>query len=141
MEHLEGEPPRQIAPQIKVALLDAITGGAADGTPVGIYRSGPIIVRFFRRNGYEDSYGGWARMSHTDEKLDEIHQMENGRERILGLVEDAVNPADYVGSEERQIGGTCRRQDRACYWGCAGAWRSSSQNACSRRRESCSHRY
>ena len=101
MGYLGGEPPELIAPQIIVALLDVVTGGPAGGTPVGIYRSGPLIVRFFRRNGYEDSYGSWSRVSHTEEKLDEIHRMENGRERILRLVEDAVNPADYVGWEDR----------------------------------------
>jgi len=101
MAYLDDESAEQLAPQILVALAEVITGGPAGGTPIGIYRSGPQIVRFFRRNGYEDSYGNWSRVSHTEEKLDEICRMDDGRECILRLAEDAVNPADYVGSEDR----------------------------------------
>lgn len=69
---------------------------------MGIYRSGPQIVRFFMRNGYDDYYDGtWSRVPHTEEKLREILRMEDGRERILSLVEDSVNPADYVRSGDR----------------------------------------
>jgi len=94
-----------IAPQIVVALEKVITGGSANSSapPVGIYRSGPVIAEFFRRNGHHDTYsygsGTWSRVPHTQEMLEAIRQREDGRARILKLVEDSVNPADYVGHE------------------------------------------
>lgn len=100
---ISSERSQRIAPQILVALVDVITGGSASSSaqPVGIYRSGPEIVRYFMRNGYDDSYGAWSRVAHTEEKLREILSMDRGPERILALVENVVTPVDYVGREDR----------------------------------------
>lgn len=91
------------SPQTIMALAEVVTGGPGFSRtpPIGIYRSGREIVRFFRRLGYDVSLGKTSRVPFTEDLLAEINRRPDGYERILAVIERLLDPRDYVGSEEK----------------------------------------
>lgn len=61
------------------------------------YRSGPVLVEFFNRLGFNESYswnGGFpSRWAYTDEKLNAI----NGRPELDRCIKMVFNPAEFIG--------------------------------------------
>jgi hypothetical protein len=59
------------------------------------YRSGPKLVEFFNRHGFNDSYGqGFpSRWMYTDDKLDQI----NGTPELDKCIKDVLAPVNFIG--------------------------------------------
>ncbi|MCL0091709.1 abortive infection family protein [Dehalococcoidales bacterium] len=94
---------QRFSPQYIDALAECITGGSAwDHKPaIGLYRSGPEIVRFFRSLGYDVTYGNWSRVPFTRDLLIDINLKEDGFEQLIRITERLLDPRDYVGREDK----------------------------------------
>ena len=59
------------------------------------YRSGPKLVEFFNRHGFNDSYGqGFpSRWMYTDDKLNQI----NGRPELDKCIKNVLAPVNFIG--------------------------------------------
>lgn len=83
------------------AVQKIITGNTVDliGKALSPYRSGPDLVAFFNGFGSSDSYsmgGGFpSRWSYTEDKLGAL----NDTYRLPSVVEAAVDPAHYLGTD------------------------------------------
>jgi len=93
----------EFSPQTIVALAEVITGGPGFSRipPIGIYRSGSEIVRFFRSLGYDVSFGKASRVPFTELLLAEINREPDGYEGILAVIQRLLDPRDYIGLEEK----------------------------------------
>lgn len=82
----------KVAERTLQAIARVITGDGGKSP----YRSGPKLVRFFNAHGTSDVYptvGGFpARWAFAEDKLRDL----NGTAAFAGVVEDAVNPAEYL---------------------------------------------
>ena len=89
---------REFSPQYIDALAECITGGSAwsDAPSVGLYRSGPEIVKFFGSLGYNVTYGNWSRVPFTRELLMGISSKAKGFEEIVRITERLLDPRDYI---------------------------------------------
>jgi hypothetical protein len=85
------------------ALAECITGGAATirNKPIGLYRSGPKIVAFFRRLGHDVEYGQWSRVPFTQDLLNQINREEKGFEKIAEITVNLLDPRGYLDSEDK----------------------------------------
>jgi len=85
------------------ALAEVITGGSASSCkpPIGIYRSGREIEKFFRGLGHDVGLGGNSRLPFTENLLMEIYDRADGPERIREIAEEAMDPGYYIGHEEK----------------------------------------
>ena len=94
---------RKFSPQYIDELAECITGGPwyGEATPIGLYRSGTDIVRFFRSLGYDISSLVGSRVPFTQDLLTQINNGEDGFEKIVGITERLLDPRDYVGSEDK----------------------------------------
>ncbi len=94
---------KRFSPQYIDALAECITGGSANiGTiSIGLYRTGPSIVKFFRNVGYDVTYGNWSRVPFTQDLLNEINQGENGFEKIVEITITLLDPLDYIDHEDK----------------------------------------
>jgi hypothetical protein len=86
-----------------VELTECITGGSGYSTTpsIGIYRSGPDIVRFFKSLGYDDFQLSGSRVPSTEEFIENIAKREDGYERIVRITERLLDPRDYIGKEDK----------------------------------------
>jgi len=94
---------RKFSPQIIDELAECITGGAwyGEATPIGLYRSGTDIVKFFRSLGYDINSLEGSRVPFTQDLLNQINHKESGFEKIIGITERLLDPRDYVGHEDK----------------------------------------
>jgi hypothetical protein len=94
---------RRFSPQYIDALAECITGGSAwsDMPPIGIYRTGYEIIRFFRSVGYDVSNIVGSRVPFTQDLLNKINHEENGFEQLIHITERLLDPRDYVGREDK----------------------------------------
>lgn len=89
----------RFSPQSIRALAHAITGGSYNSPepPVGFYRQGYKIERFFAELGYpEEMDKSWSRVPFTIHKLEEIQDMPDGVERLCAVIDRLLEPRDYV---------------------------------------------
>lgn len=94
---------KRLSPKVIYALAEVITGGSAYSgePPIGIYRSGPKIVRFFGELGYDVSLGNNSRLPFTEQTLIEIYRQPTGIAEITRIIEAAADPRDFIGQEDR----------------------------------------
>ena len=88
----------EIAYETIQAFQKVITGDSLeDRDPIAPYRSGPELIEFFNQFGENDEYGqGFpSRWYFTEEKLKKF----NGSERLKEVLESAVDPRSFLGSE------------------------------------------
>lgn len=97
------ETERRFSPQYIDALAECITGGSACGAtpPIGIYRPGYEIVRFFRSVDYDMSDIVGSRVPFTQNLLNKINHEENGFEQLTHITEKLLDPRDYVNCEDK----------------------------------------
>ena len=76
------------------ALCGIITGDIGDGYP---YRSGPDLITFFNRHGYDERYGSHfpSRKRYTEEKLNDLNGTDQMREVIL----ESIDPRHFRSAE------------------------------------------
>ncbi|WP_210246703.1 MULTISPECIES: abortive infection family protein [unclassified Methylobacterium] len=90
------------SPYLVSALADVITGGGGNDPtpPIGIYRSGPTIERFFMDCGVEMSIGNGSRVPATIDVLRDLIRRGDGTsiERIIVRVCD---PREYLANPEK----------------------------------------
>lgn len=94
---------KKFSPQYIDALAECITGGSANiGTiSIGLYRTGPSIVKFFRSLGYDVTYGNWSRVPFTQELLNQINSEEGGFEKLVSITITLLDPLDYIDNEDK----------------------------------------
>lgn len=78
------------------ALCGLITGDAVSDYP---YRSGPDLITFFSRYGYEDSYGSHfpSRKRYTEGKLKDL----NGTDQMRQVIREALDPRHFRSAEAK----------------------------------------
>jgi hypothetical protein len=80
------------------AFQKVITGDSLEGgDPIAPYRSGPELIEFFNQFGEDDEYGqGFpSRWYFAEEKLKKF----NGTDQLEEILEGAVDPRHFLGSE------------------------------------------
>ncbi len=84
------------------ALAEAITGGPGNSPekPIGLYRSGREIEKFFRILGHAVTLGSNSRLPFTEETLMEIAGRPDGHDRIVAIVEATADRRDFRGKED-----------------------------------------
>jgi len=90
--------PLQIAYDTIQAFQKVITGDSLEGgDPIAPYRSGPELIEFFNQFGEDDEYGqGFpSRWYFAEEKLKKF----NGTDQLEDILEGAVDPRHFLGSE------------------------------------------
>jgi hypothetical protein len=93
--------PPQISERTISAIQLVITGNEtrSGGVPLAPYRSGPELFQFFNEFGFNDqySYGGGApsRWAYADGRIRDL----NGTLKVVRVIEDAVDPAHFLGTE------------------------------------------
>ena len=94
---------RRFSPQYIDALAECVTGGSgwSSAPSIGIYRTGPGIVRFFRSLNYDISSVEGSRVPFTQDLLNQINHVENGLEHIVRITQRLLDPRDYVGREDK----------------------------------------
>ncbi len=99
----EMEAQRKFSPQYIDELAECITGGAwfGEATPIGLYRSGTDIVRFFRSLGYDINSLEGSRVPFTQDLLNGINHKEDGFEQIVRITERLLDSRDYVMHEDK----------------------------------------
>jgi hypothetical protein len=97
------EDKKKFSPQYIDALAECLTGGSGAGVikPIGLYRSGTDIVKFFRSLGYDVEYGSWSRVPFTQELLNQVNHGENGVDQIKEITTTLLDPRDYIGHEDK----------------------------------------
>jgi hypothetical protein len=75
-------------------LCGIITGNIEEGYP---YRSGPDLITFFSRYGYDESYGSQfpSRKRYTEEKLKDL----NGTDQMREVIREALDPRHFLSAE------------------------------------------
>jgi len=96
----------QFSPFVIGALVDAITGGAGndpDSSPIGIYRSGPKIEKFFLDCGLQTQIGASSRVPATTEFLRQTadHYDGQGNTYLARIVEKVCDPREYLGQPDK----------------------------------------
>lgn len=76
------------------ALCGIITGDIDEDYP---YRTGPNLINFFSRYGYDESYGSHfpSRTRYTEEKLKEL----NGTDQMRQVIREALDPRHFQSAE------------------------------------------
>jgi hypothetical protein len=76
------------------ALCGMITGDIDEDYP---YRTGPNLINFFSRYGYDESYGSHfpSRTRYTEEKLKEL----NGTDQMRQVIREALDPRHFQSAE------------------------------------------
>lgn len=76
------------------ALCGLITGDAQADYP---YRTGPNLINFFSRYGYDESYGSHfpSRARYTEEKLKDL----NGTDQMKQVIREALDPRHFRSAE------------------------------------------
>ncbi len=86
--------------QTITALTDVVTGGPGGGprSPIGLYRSGPELVRFFGSLGLEIHID--SRMPSVRDLLVEVNKQPLGHEQIINVIEAVADPRDFLDKPE-----------------------------------------
>ncbi|GAH32582.1 unnamed protein product, partial [marine sediment metagenome] len=94
---------QKFSPQYIDTLAECITGGSgfSSAPPIGIYRTGYEIVKFFRSLGYDINSLEGSRVPFTQDLLNQINHEENGFEQIVRITQRLLDPRDYVGREDK----------------------------------------
>ena len=84
------------------ALVDAITGGAGNDMtpPIGVYRSGTRIERFFLDCGLDMRIGASSRVPATTEFLRGLAMQPDGDERLKRVLLKLCDPREYLSAPE-----------------------------------------
>jgi hypothetical protein len=85
------------------ALVDAITGGAGNDTtpPIGVYRSGTKIERFFLDCGLDMGIGSSSRVPATTEFLRNVARRPDGDEILKRVLLKLCDPREYISEPEK----------------------------------------
>lgn len=87
------------------ALVDAVTGGAGSGPdagpPVGLYRSGPKIEKFFLECGLDMRIGSTSRVPATSDFLRNTAAQWDGEEHIKRVLLHVCDPRHYQQEPDR----------------------------------------
>lgn len=85
------------------ALADIITGGGGNDStpPIGIYRSGPKIERFFLDCGLDMRIGSSSRVPATADFLRQLANQGNGDEAIKRVILQVSDPREYVSEPDK----------------------------------------
>lgn len=90
----------QFSPYVIKALVDVITGGVGQGPdmapPIGIYRSGPSIERFFMDCGLDMRIGTSSRMPATTDFLRQVAAQWDADEKIKRVIQKVSDPREYL---------------------------------------------
>ncbi|RJT22911.1 hypothetical protein D5I55_12480 [Chakrabartia godavariana] len=90
----------KFSPYVIKALIDAITGGAANetGPSIGIYRSGPKIEQFFLDCGFDMRIGSNSRVPATTDFIRQVAQNFDGKAdaNIKRMIEKVADPREYL---------------------------------------------
>lgn len=83
------------------ALTEVITGGSGYGRtpPIGVYRSGPKLVEFFRHLGHTLSVA--SRVPSVRQLLDEINARPDAEAALTRVIEQAADPRDFLDDPAR----------------------------------------
>jgi hypothetical protein len=89
--------------QTIAAIVDVVTGGpgTSDNKPIGLYRSGPVLERFFGNLDIDLKIGSGSRLPSVRDALDDENRQQGGRERIIRVIEACADPRDFIGQEDR----------------------------------------
>lgn len=89
--------------QTIIALTEVITGGSAASRvePVGVYRSGPQLEHFFGGANLELHIGSGSRFPTVRELLTNTNNCEDGEECIKRVIEQVVDPREYLDQPKR----------------------------------------
>jgi Abortive infection C-terminus len=92
---------RRFSPATLGALADVITGGAANETtpPVGIYRSGPQLERFFADLNIELTIGSSSRVPAVREVLSNLNRASP--DELAAVAEAASDPRDFLDDADK----------------------------------------
>src|SRR6516164_7366538 len=84
------------------AIADAVSGGSANDNraPVGHYRSGPKLERFFGALNIQLRIGSGSRLPTVIDVLINVNQKEP--EAIVRVVEAVSDPRDFLDEPEKQ---------------------------------------
>lgn len=85
------------------ALADTITGGSANDPtpPIGVYRSGPEIERFFLDCGVDLRIGSGSRYPATLDRLREVSRDYDGDEQLKRLLLKVCDPREYLAEPDK----------------------------------------
>ena len=89
--------------QTLTALAEVVTGGSASdpSPPIGHYRSGPKLERFFGGLNVELRIGNASRLPSVQLVLENVARGPNGAENIVRVIEALVDPRDFLGNPEK----------------------------------------
>ncbi|NML76261.1 abortive infection family protein [Rhizobium sp. S-51] len=97
----------QFSPYVIKALTDVITGGVGQGPdiaePIGIYRSGPNIERFFMDCGLDMRIGASSRLPATMDFLRQIAGQWDADEKLKRVIQKVSDPREYLSDPTRAI--------------------------------------
>lgn len=92
---------KRFSMQTLTALTDIVTGGPGGSPkpPIGLYRSGPELQRFFGNLGLEICIG--SRVPSVRDLLGEVNQQPSGHAKIIEVLETIADPRDYLEELDR----------------------------------------
>lgn len=97
----------QFSPYVIKALVDVITGGVGQGAdmapPIGIYRSGPNIERFFMDCGLDMRIGASSRLPATMDFLRQLAIEWDGEEKLTRVIQKVSDPREYLADPSRAV--------------------------------------
>lgn len=87
--------------QTLTALADVVTGGPGNDPdpPIGLYRSGPELQRFFGHLGLEIYIG--SRVPSVRDLLGEVNRQQSGHAKIVEVIEAVADPRDFLDESEK----------------------------------------
>lgn len=93
----------RFSPYVIKALADTITGGSANdpSPPIGVYRSGPEIERFFLDCGLDLRIGSSSRLPATIDFLRRTAADLDGDEKTKQLLLKVCDPREYLSEPEK----------------------------------------
>ncbi len=86
------------SPHTITALAEAVTGGSGGSSdpPIGIYRSGTKLERFFGGLNLDLRIGGTSRVPAVHTLLSEVNRQPDGHETIARVIEAVVDARDFL---------------------------------------------
>jgi len=95
--------PSRFSPQTVTALAEVVTGGSAGDSspPIGLYRSGPKLERFFGGLGIELRIGNASRVPTVLGVLEHENKRPDGWATMIRVIEACADPRDYLDAEPK----------------------------------------